>query len=416
MQSATPGAATSLHLPVRQDWLDQRRETIIEPELPIVDPHHHLVDRPETGRYLLPDLLADTGGSQRSEARLTPSAPASLARKAVTTLPLPSTSNGCRCTAPRGPPSCARSARSSSPTGLRRWRRPGPTAGRRSAPASSATPIWRWVRRSKALQAMIKAGGGRFRGIRFITASHPDQAAWGSPVHCRGRRQGSTRRRTFARLSRAFAPSTAFPSTPGCFEPQLREFLDLVRAFPDTQFILDHVGTPLGIGGYAGKREERFAGWAQDIRRGGGACENVAGEAGRARPCRFRGLQLLSWAEGRAVEHAGRGVAALHRDLHRGVHAEAGDVREQLPGRPLQLHLRRPVERLQDHRQGRLGGRKGRAVRRRGNEVLSVAIAVRPELFDGPWPCPVSQFEALETSTFHRPHMFDCKSVPLPVP
>ena len=29
---------------------------------------------------------------------------------------------------------------------------------------------------------MIEAGGCRFRGIRFITASHPDQAAWGSPV------------------------------------------------------------------------------------------------------------------------------------------------------------------------------------------------------------------------------------------
>jgi predicted TIM-barrel fold metal-dependent hydrolase len=26
------------------------------------------------------------------------------------------------------------------------------------------------------LEAMIAAGGGRFRGIRFITASHPDQA------------------------------------------------------------------------------------------------------------------------------------------------------------------------------------------------------------------------------------------------
>src|SRR5271165_3497039 len=61
MQSASPGAATSPHLPVRQDWLDRRREEIIEPELPIVDPHHHLVDRPETGRYLLPQLLADLG-------------------------------------------------------------------------------------------------------------------------------------------------------------------------------------------------------------------------------------------------------------------------------------------------------------------------------------------------------------------
>jgi hypothetical protein len=34
----------------------------------------------------------------------------------------------------------------------------------------------------KVLEAMIAAGGGRFRGIRFITASYPDQAAWGSAV------------------------------------------------------------------------------------------------------------------------------------------------------------------------------------------------------------------------------------------
>ena len=59
MQSATTAAGLSSHLPVRQEWLDRRREEIIEPDLAIVDPHHHLVDRPETGRYLLPELLAD---------------------------------------------------------------------------------------------------------------------------------------------------------------------------------------------------------------------------------------------------------------------------------------------------------------------------------------------------------------------
>ena len=30
--------------PVRQDWLDRWREEILEPDLPIVDPHHHLWD------------------------------------------------------------------------------------------------------------------------------------------------------------------------------------------------------------------------------------------------------------------------------------------------------------------------------------------------------------------------------------
>ena len=44
------------------------REEIIEPDLPIVDPHHHLVDRPETGRYLLPDLLADIGSGHNITA------------------------------------------------------------------------------------------------------------------------------------------------------------------------------------------------------------------------------------------------------------------------------------------------------------------------------------------------------------
>jgi hypothetical protein len=68
MQSATTEAAISPHLPIRQDWLERRHEEIIEPELPIIDPHHHLVDRPETGRYLLPQLLADTGSGHNITA------------------------------------------------------------------------------------------------------------------------------------------------------------------------------------------------------------------------------------------------------------------------------------------------------------------------------------------------------------
>src|SRR5438552_7838163 len=48
----------SHYLAVRQDWLDRRKEPILEPDLPIVDPHHHLWDRPGW-RYLMPDLLAD---------------------------------------------------------------------------------------------------------------------------------------------------------------------------------------------------------------------------------------------------------------------------------------------------------------------------------------------------------------------
>ena len=43
-----------------QPWLAKVKEDVLEPDLPIVDPHHHLWDFPGH-RYLLPELLADTG-------------------------------------------------------------------------------------------------------------------------------------------------------------------------------------------------------------------------------------------------------------------------------------------------------------------------------------------------------------------
>ena len=54
--AARPG---DYYLPVRPDWLARRHEAILEPDLPIVDPHHHLWDRPDW-RYLLDELVADT--------------------------------------------------------------------------------------------------------------------------------------------------------------------------------------------------------------------------------------------------------------------------------------------------------------------------------------------------------------------
>src|SRR5215468_1957575 len=44
---------------VRPEWLDRRKEPALEPELPIIDPHHHLWVRPGW-RYMLDDFLADT--------------------------------------------------------------------------------------------------------------------------------------------------------------------------------------------------------------------------------------------------------------------------------------------------------------------------------------------------------------------
>ena len=51
--------------PIRRDWLDRRKEPVLEPELPIIDPHHHLWQRPGW-RYLLEDLLLDTGSGHNN--------------------------------------------------------------------------------------------------------------------------------------------------------------------------------------------------------------------------------------------------------------------------------------------------------------------------------------------------------------
>ena len=43
---------------IREDWLSQVQEEILERDFPIVDPHHHLWDRAD-GRYMVDDLQTD---------------------------------------------------------------------------------------------------------------------------------------------------------------------------------------------------------------------------------------------------------------------------------------------------------------------------------------------------------------------
>jgi hypothetical protein len=59
--AAKPGktAAEAIVFALDEDWLARRQEEVILPELPIIDPHHHLWDR--GSRYLLEELLADIG-------------------------------------------------------------------------------------------------------------------------------------------------------------------------------------------------------------------------------------------------------------------------------------------------------------------------------------------------------------------
>ncbi len=57
----------SLTSGLNEQWLMLTQEDILEPDLPICDPHHHLWERPEY-RYLLPEFLADAGSGHRIES------------------------------------------------------------------------------------------------------------------------------------------------------------------------------------------------------------------------------------------------------------------------------------------------------------------------------------------------------------
>ena len=47
--------------PGSNDWLNQVKEEIIDPDRPIIDPHHHLWKRRFGSDYLLDELWSDTG-------------------------------------------------------------------------------------------------------------------------------------------------------------------------------------------------------------------------------------------------------------------------------------------------------------------------------------------------------------------
>src|SRR5260370_33655738 len=46
------------------EWLGKLKEEILDPDLPIVDPHHHLWDHPGS-RYLLDELLVDANSGHK---------------------------------------------------------------------------------------------------------------------------------------------------------------------------------------------------------------------------------------------------------------------------------------------------------------------------------------------------------------
>ena len=117
------------------------------------------------------------------------------------------------------------------------------------------------------------AASRRFRGIRYMTAIDPDLPPIYGATEA-GLMMRPRFREGFAELGRRGLSFDAW-----LFHPQLPELIDLARQFPDTTIILDHLGGPIGIGRFAGRRAETFTEWKRDMA-SLAACPNVSVKLG----------------------------------------------------------------------------------------------------------------------------------------
>src|ERR1700729_3046683 len=248
--STTTQPASSPYLPVRDDWLARRTETILEPELPIVDPHHHLWERPDW-RYMLDDLLSDTNSGHNIVGTVFVQC-RSMHR-----------AGGPEEMRPVGETEFVNGVAAMSASG-------GFGKTRICAGIVGHADLRLGSRVRPVLEAHIRAGGGRFRGIRHITAWDADPTlmnpAYAPPP---GLMADATFRQGFACLAPLNLSFDAW-----LYHPQIGDVTALAQAFPDTQICLNHIGGPLAIGSYQGKRDEIRGEWAQSIR-ALAACPNV---------------------------------------------------------------------------------------------------------------------------------------------
>lgn len=232
-------STTNNYLPVRADWLASGAEAALEPDMPIIDAHHHFYDRPGWS-YLLDEYLED--------ARTGHNITASVFMQALTRY------------------------RTSGPEPLRPVGEIEYVAGV-TAPLQGGKPQvakgmigYADLRRGAAvrdvLEAELRAGDGRFRGIRHLVTWDADQTLV-NPLSAapRGLLLDPEYRAGVAQLAPLGLSYDAW-----LFFPQLPELFDLAKAFPDTPFIINHCGGVVRIASYANQRAEVFDAWSRSMR------------------------------------------------------------------------------------------------------------------------------------------------------
>jgi predicted TIM-barrel fold metal-dependent hydrolase len=223
----------------REAWLGLTQEEAIEPDVLICDPHHHLWDYPGS-RYLVDELARDISGGHRIASTLFVE--------------------------------CRQFYRSDGPEQLQPV---GETefvdrvAGRvqvASGPIDIAAGIVGFadLTLGTGAQAVLEAhmnASGRFRGVRHATAWDESDQIHNAHTHPP---RGLLGDRTF-RAGLACVENLGLSFDAWLYHPQILELVELARAMPGLNIVLDHMAGPLGIGPYAGHREEVFEAWSGNM-------------------------------------------------------------------------------------------------------------------------------------------------------
>ncbi|MGE0423459.1 MAG: amidohydrolase [Reyranellaceae bacterium] len=226
---------------VDEAWLASHVEEILEPDLPIVDPHHHLWDRPGNV-YMLPELVADLSSGHAVKATVFEE--------------------------------CHSMYRID---GLADLRSLGETEFVTGMAAMSASGGYGPARACAAmvgninlmlggdvallLDLHIAVAGARFSAVRYSTAWHPSDAV-PNVVPDAHRLAEPLVRQGLACLERRGIAFDAW-----VFHNQIDEVADLAAAFPGLTIVLCHFGSPVLGGPNARRQDEVFKEWRESMRR-----------------------------------------------------------------------------------------------------------------------------------------------------
>ena len=224
-------------------WTKLRHEAALEPDLPIIDPHHHVWDDEHRGRYLIEELAEDVASGHNIIATVFIEA-GSMHR-----------ADGPLAERPVGEVEFVNGIAAMSASG-------GFGKTRLCAAIVGHADLMLGDQVRPVLEKLIAAGNGRLRGIRHSVVWDTGNAAkFGRKPAPQHQVLDPVFRQGFAQLQPL---GLSFESWQ--FHPQLPDLADLLRAYPQTNVILNHVGGLLGIPPHDTNRDEVFKIWHANIR------------------------------------------------------------------------------------------------------------------------------------------------------